>query len=374
MRIAIDALGLPPFGGARASALGWLKALGRYDQDNRYLVYVSRLEESLLDFPNIEQRVIPIHNRFAVRVWAQIYLPRLLDCEGVSLLHSVKNLSILGSPCPVVITVNDLSHVVLRHLYPWIDGLYWQLVQPYVLRNAARIIAISESTKRDLIRFYSLEANRIVVIYPACDEQFWHPRTPREMERVRTKYGLPDSFLLYVGGLGIHKNVRTLVRAFARIADKVPHGLVIVGGAHHTTSDRRLQAEVSALGVRERVWMLESVPIDDLSCLYRLADLFVSLSLNEGFGLALLEAMACGTPVLAARRGSMPEVVGEAGVLVNDPMDATAVAVDILQLLSDRQRLEEMGRAGITRARAFSWEKTASETIHLYSEVVSSKG
>ncbi|MGQ9494393.1 MAG: glycosyltransferase family 4 protein [Anaerolineae bacterium] len=371
MRIAIDALGLPPFGGARTSALGWLSALGAYDRDNYYVVYVSRPEEVLAGFKNIEQRVVPIGNRFAVRIWAQICLPYLLARKRVRLLHSVKNLSILGAPCPTVVTVNDLSHLVLRHLYPWVDGFYWRVVQPYVLRNATRVIAISENTKRDLIRFYGLEAEKIVTIYPSCDERFWQCCSQDRLNEVRDKYRLPDLYLLYVGGLAIHKNVRTLIQAFAYIADKVPHGLVIIGGAHHTTSDRGLKTEVAALGVKGRVRMLESIPVDDLPCLYRLADLFVSLSLNEGFGLALLEAMACGTPVLAARRGSIPEVVGEAGVLVDDPMDARAVAINILQLLSDRRRLEEMRRRGIARAGAFSWKKTAAETISLYNEVVS---
>lgn len=371
MRIAIDALGLPPFGGARISALGWLSALGTYDQDNHYVVYTSRPEEVLAGFKNIQQRVVPIRNRFAVRIWAQIYLPHLLAHERVSVLHSVKNLSILGAPCPTVVTVNDLSHLVLRHLYPWIDGFYWRVVQPYILRNATRVIAISENTKRDLIRFYGLEAEKIVTIYPACDNRFWQCCSQDSLNEVRDRYRLPDSYILYVGGLAIHKNLRTLVRAFAYIADKVPHGLVIVGGAHHTTSDRGLKAEAATLGVKGRVRMLGSIPADDLPCLYRLADLFVSLSLNEGFGLALLEALACGTPILAARRGSIPEVIGEAGVLVDDPMDVEAIAIDILQLLSDRRRLAEMRRRGIARARTFSWEKTATETINLYNEVVS---
>ena len=268
MRIAIDALGLPPFGGAKASALGWLAALGRYGRENHYLVFLSRPEEVLSPFPNIEQRVIQMHNRFAVRIWAQLRLPRLLAREKVDLLHSMKNLSVFGVPCPTIITINDLSHVILRDLYPWADGLYWQTIQPRILRRATQIIAISENTKRDLARFYGLEANKIVTIYPSCDDRFRQPCEPKELERVRAKHDLPESLLLYVGGLGVHKNVTTLVRAFARIADEIPHGLVLVGGAHHTTSDRGLAQEVAALGLADRVWILGSVPEEDLPPLW----------------------------------------------------------------------------------------------------------
>jgi len=369
LRIAIDALGLPPFGGAKASALGWLAALGRYGRENHYLVFLSRPEEVLSPFPNIEQRVIQMHNRFAVRIWAQLRLPRLLAREKVDLLHSMKNLSVFGVPCPTIITINDLSHVILRDLYPWADGLYWQTIQPRILRRATQIIAISENTKRDLARFYGLEANKIVTIYPSCDDRFRQPCEPKELERVRAKHDLPESLLLYVGGLGVHKNVTTLVRAFARIADEIPHGLVLVGGAHHTTSDRGLAQEVAALGLADRVWILGSVPEEDLPPLYHLADLFLLASLNEGFGLVLLEAMACGTPVLAARSGSVPEVVGNAGWLVDNPLDAEEFATAIVALLADRDMLAEMSARGLERSRIFTWEQTAKRTLTLYREM-----
>jgi glycosyltransferase involved in cell wall biosynthesis len=369
LRVAIDALGLPPVGGAKASALGWLAALGRYHPENHYLVFLSRPEESLLSYPSIEQRAVSIENRFAVRTWAQLVLPRLLARERVDLLHSMKNLTASWVPCPTIVTVNDLSHVVLRDLYPRIDGLYWQVVQPWALRRAARIIAISRSTKSDLVHYYGLEENRVVTIYPSCDSRFHEPCDSNDLEKVRAKYGLPKSILLYVGGLGVHKNVVSLVRAFAQIADQIPHGLVLVGGAFHTSSDRDLAREVAALGLEDRVWMLGPVSAEDLPLIYRLADLFLLASLNEGFGLVLLEAMACGTPVLAARRGSIPEVADEAAWLVDDPLDIERLAAAIVTLLSDRETLAELSRRGLKRSRVFTWERAADRTVALYGEV-----
>jgi len=163
--------------------------------------------------------------------------------------------------------------------------------------------------------------------------------------------------------------VKTLIRAFAHVAREVPHGLVLVRGAHHTSSDRTIDQEVSALGLEDRVWILGPIPSDELPCFYHLADLFVLVSLNEGFGLVLLEAMACGTPVLATRVGGVPEVVGDAACLLDNPTDPKAVADAILRLLADRERLAEMKARGLARSQEFAWERTAKLTLELY-EVV----
>ena len=370
MYVAVDALGLPPFGGARASAIGWLEALARYGPENRYLVFLSRPEDHLRCFPNIHQQVIPLRNRFLVRVWAQLTMPLLLTREGVDLLHSMKNLSIFGAPCPIIVTVNDLTHIVWRQFYPWLDGFYWQHIQPRLLQRAARIIAISENTRQDLLRFYRLDPRRVVTIYPAFDERYLQPCDPAEMERVRRNYGLPARMLLYVGGLGVHKNVITLVRAFGRIADRIPHGLVLVGGAHHTTSDRRLVDEVKAMGLSRRVWLLGSVPEEDLHPLYHLADLFLFASLNEGFGLVLLEAMACGLPIVAARTSSVPEVVGDAAWLIDNPRDEAMFSGAILRLLSEQNLRANLSARAQERVRSFSWKLTATSTLSLYESVM----
>jgi len=370
LRIAIDALGLSPFGGARTSALGWLRALGHQDRKNEYLVFLSHPEQELAPFPNFKQWIVPISNRFGVRLWAQCGLPFLLKRERVDLLHSIKNLGLIAVPCPTVITVNDLTHLILMDRYPSIDGLYWQVVQPRILRRAERIIAISESTKQDLMHWYELDEKKIVVIYPSCDLRFRRDYDPEGLEEVRTRYRLPSAILLFVGGLGIHKNVATLIRAFAQITMEIPHGLVVVGGMHHTSSDSTLNRLARVLRIEDRVWFLGAVPASDLPLLYRLADLCVFPSLNEGFGLALLEAMASGTPILASNRGSIPEVVGDAGRLVADPLDDQAFAAAIVKLLADRQTLAWMREQGLVRSQRFSWQQTAVSTLALYREIV----
>jgi len=270
----------------------------------------------------------------------------------------------------MLVTVNDLTHLMLIDQYPFLDGVYWRLVQPCILGRAERVIAISQSTMQDLIRWYGMDSSKIVVIYPSCDPGFRSEYSPGALTKVRNRYRLPDAMLLFVGGLGIHKNVATLIRAFARIRGEVAHGLVVVGGMHHTSSDATLSTLAAALGVQDRVWFLGSVPAADLPPLYRLADLCVSPSLNEGFGLALLEAMASGTPVLASNRGGIPEVVGDAGRLLEDPLDDQALASEILDLLADRETLAQMRERGLERSRRFSWQHAAASTLALYGELV----
>jgi glycosyltransferase involved in cell wall biosynthesis len=219
-----------------------------------------------------------------------------------------------------------------------------------------------------------LDDGKIVVIYPSCDPRFSREYGPGALEKVRNRYRLPDAMLVFVGGLGIHKNVATLIRAFARITRDVAHGLVVVGGMHHTSSDPTLSTLAAALGVEGRVWFLGSVPPSDLPPLYRLADLCVSPSLNEGFGLALLEAMASGTPVLASNRGGIPEVVGDAGRLIEDPLDDRALASAILDLLADPETLAQMRERGLEGSRRFNWQQTAQSTLELYGEIVHGQG
>jgi glycosyltransferase involved in cell wall biosynthesis len=145
--------------------------------------------------------------------------------------------------------------------------------------------------------------------------------------------------------------------------------LVVVGGAHHTTSDHDLAREVAALGLSNRVRMLGSVPQEDLRPIYHLADLLLLASLNEGFGLVLLEAMACGLPVVAARTGSVQEVVGEAATLVDGPRDEAAFAGAIRDLLANQMMRADMRQRGLDRSRLFSWESTGVKTLALYDEI-----
>jgi glycosyltransferase involved in cell wall biosynthesis len=368
VKVVLDGLGLPRFGGARSSALGWMVALARQAADNRYSVFLSRPEPELAAEANLEQRLAPRANRFTVRMWAQTTIPAHLRASGADLYHATKNLAVWGAPCPTVITINDLTHVLLSSLYPRSDRLFWEHLQPVMLRRAQRIIAISQTTRRHLIDHYGLDENQVVVIYPGCQERFSAPVDAATRARVRAAYRLPGRYILYVGGLAKHKNIETLVNAFRSVAGEMPHHLVLVGGRYHTSSDEQLWRLIRE-GRYERVSLLDAVPDDDMPALYQMAEMFVLPSLNEGFGLTLLEAMAGGVPVIASRRGAMPEVVGDAGLLIGDPGDARLFAGALLALANDPVARATLQGASRKRAAAFTWEATARQTLAVYEDV-----
>ena len=202
MKVFIDGLGLPVRGGARSSMLGWIASLARYGPGNRYEVFLSRPEPVLDEFPRIRQRIVPIASRFTVRIWAQARLPGLLRREGADLFHAMKALTIFGVPCKSIITINDLTHVVLAGLYPRIDGVYWQVVQRAMLRGVDHVIAISENTRRDILKTYGLAGNRVSVIHPSCSGDFQPVRDLDQEALLRSKYGISRPISVVRGRLG----------------------------------------------------------------------------------------------------------------------------------------------------------------------------
>jgi glycosyltransferase involved in cell wall biosynthesis len=371
MKIFVDGLGLPPHGGARSSMLGWLVALGQQDHRNQYEVFLSRPEPVLDRYDRIRQRIIAINSRYLLRIWAQIQLPGLIKNEKPDLFHAMKNLTVFGVPCNSILTINDLTHIVLADLFPWIDRIYWQVLQRAMLRQVDHIIAISESTKRDLVRVYGLLPSKISVIYPSCDPSFGPTRNPQQEASLQVKYGLKPPYILYVGGWAIHKNLRTLIDAFAQLRSSVPHNLVVVGGQYHTSNDVQLVRQAIRLGLEYRIQFLDRVPEVDLPHLYRMADLFVLPSLNEGFGLVMLEAMSSGTPVLSSHCGSLPEVGGDAVAWVKNPKEIGEWAEVIAALLRDSRQRERQRELGLVQARQFVWQRTAEQTLALYERVMS---
>jgi glycosyltransferase involved in cell wall biosynthesis len=264
---------------------------------------------------------------------------------------------------PQIIVVHDL--IPLRfpenHLRP---QHYFRSFVPLLLRKSRAILTVSENTKRDIITCYGIEADKVLVVPPGYDKDRY--RMGIDIMGVKGKYGL-TSYLLYLGNLRPHKNLLRLLQAFARIVRTIPHMLVITG-----RKDPRfypaLEAEVQVLGLQDRVRFLDYVPADELPSLYVGADIFVFPSLYEGFGLPPLEAMACGTPVMVANVSSLPEVVGDAALMV-DPYDVEGMAKAMYKVLSDVRLSEEMRRKGLERAKSFSWGRTAQSILNVCKEV-----
>ncbi|MEM4723851.1 MAG: glycosyltransferase family 1 protein [Candidatus Hadarchaeum sp.] len=368
MHIAIDALGITQPGGGRSATLNLLTALFEIDRDNTYLVFVDEREQAF-SAPNVRQYVTGIQGRFAARLWAQLALPVILRRERVDLVHYIKNLGAFFTPGATVVTVYDLSILICPDVYPWTDRLYWRFIEPLTLRQAQRIIAISEDTARDIVTYYRIPRERIQVIYPGCDPRF-RPLPAEEVVKVRRKYKLPDTFILHVGSISRKKNLLTLVRAIGSLKKKgVAAQLVLVGRIYEKARDDAVFHYIQQRDLTNDITWLGAIPDDDLVALYNCATVLAFPSLQEGFGLVPLEAMACGLPVVTSGAGAIREVIGNAGVIVDNPMSEVEWVEILEQVLRDTNLRARLRVQGLERARLFSNEGAARQVLQVYHQV-----
>jgi glycosyltransferase involved in cell wall biosynthesis len=298
--------------------------------------------------------------------WHLVYFPGMLrrhSCDLVFMPAGNRRLA-WSYGVPSVGTVHDFSQLHVPQKYDAARMFYIMRVLPRMMRRLTRVISVSESTRRDLESFAEVPSERIRVIYNGADLERFAPR-PRAEARAELPAGLniPERYVLYIARLEHPgKNHVRLLEAFAamkRATDR-PQKLVLVGGAWNGAEV--IHARVAELGLRDQVVFPGFVPNEVLPALYAAADAFAFPSLFEGFGIPVLEAMASGTPVCAASTSSIPEVVGDAGLLF-DPLDVPAMTESLIRLLQDQPLRRRLIAAGIQRAAAFSWDIAAKATL-----------
>ena len=383
MRVGIDARTLSGrFTGDRTYWRGLLAGLGAVDRENEYFLYLKTPLEGDAPpglGPNFRWRIVPKPHNDAL--WMLRGFPRALREDGIDVAHTQYNVPLLGAPCPVVTTVHDVTFRLFPDLFLPRDRWILNTFVPRSMRRAARVIADSESTRRDIVRLYRphIPAEKVTTILLAADPRFQPPAHGQESAWAASneKYGLGGRpYLLAVGVLQPRKNLALLLDAFALVKlgpTPPPHRLVIVGkrGWKNEELDKHLATLPEAVR-REIVWP-GYVADDDLPTLYGGADALCYPSRYEGFGLPPLEAMACGCPVLCSRVSSLPEVVGDAGILLPpDNSNAWANALD--KLLANPAVRARWRERGPERAALFSWEKTARETLQVYQQVLEGRG
>ena len=283
---------------------------------------------------------------------------------SVDLFHGTDHLLPPLARTASVLTVHDLSHLHVPETHLPLNRTFLRVMLPRFVRAADMILADSESTRRDVIEAYGVPEDRVRTAHLGVDARYAKP-SPEAIEAVRTRHGLPRRYLLGVGTLEPRKNLRTLLAAFAALA-RPDLGLVLVGPRGWRVEEA-LGGQTLPASVRERVVMTGLVPEDDLPAIYGGAEVFAFPSLFEGFGLPVLEAMACGAAVVASDSTSLPEVVADAGVLV-PPLDVDAWVSALRALLDDEGRRARLGEAARARAAGFTWEATAAVTRAAYEE------
>lgn len=323
--------------------------------------------------PSVNLKTVGIRPGHLGKVhFEQMVFPQACRAVGATVAHVPYWGSPLQSPIPLVVTVHDLTTLQVREYRRGIGPRLYNALVTAGARAANEVITDSEASKADIVEYLGIPKAGVTPIYLAVDRQYApDPDILLDMA-VSQKYELPDSYILYLGGFELHKNVTGLLLAHSYVAQALgeDYPLVLAGKRPERVSARfpDYDSTISRLGLEDYVRWIGFIDEEDKPAVYRGASSFAFVSRYEGFGLPPLEAMACGVPVVASNRGSLPEVLGDAGFNL-DPDDTRQIGGSIIATIVQEELAADMKRKGLARAATFSWEKTATETLLVYDNV-----
>jgi glycosyltransferase involved in cell wall biosynthesis len=368
MQIGVDASRLAVAARTGTEHYTWelLRALGQLDRRNSYRLYCNRVPPTLPPLPSsFVLRPLPFP-----RAWSHGRLSLEMLLHPPDVLFVPAHALPLVPPRRSVVTIHDLGFLHHPEAHTRIQRLYYRLFTRLSARRATHIIAISEATKRDLQRFYGTPAAKISVIYHGVSPFFQPIHDRAVIEPVLRHYGIRTPYLLFVSTVQPRKNVVRLIEAFAQVQRQLGPGnapLLVLAGKRGWLTDQ-IERRAAELGIAEQVMFAGYVADDHLPALLNGALAYVVPSLYEGFGMTVLEAQACGTPVLASNVSALPEVVGEAGLLV-DPYDVAAIADGIMRLVTDAELRASLRERGLRQVAEWTWQRTARETLAVLERV-----
>jgi len=357
----------------RSAGISWyiynlLKALPRVSADVRATVFLNDPDFRPDAGMTLHRTAWPARHPIARIVWEQTVLPLLLARAGVDLLHALAFVAPVAAPVPFVTTVYDASFMRFPEAFRPFNRWYLKTFTAISSRRAKAVIAISESTRQDVITFFGVAPEKVHTIYCGVDAEF-RPLPLEQVAAFKRAHNLPDAFIFRLGTLEPRKNVEGLILAYAewhRRDNRLPP-LVIAGGKGWYY--RHIFNLVGELGLTDHIPFAGYVPQADLPLWYNAASLFVYPSLFEGFGLPVLEAMACGTPVITSNVSSLPEVAGEAAITVS-PTDTAALSQAMERVFRNPELAQSLKEKGLRQAATFSWQKTAAETVAVYRKIL----
>lgn len=383
MRIGIDARFLthPQPGGFKTYTEQLVRALLEVDPDNEYVLYVDRPPESrILSAVNATVRIVPGTAPFVGMPWReQIGLTMYAKRDRINVLHSLCLTAPLYAPCPLIVTIHDTIWMFphrftqqQKRLKRSLMDIYYQYVPKAAARRASAVVTVSQDARAAIVQHLGIPAHRVFVTYEAAAAIYQRLDRQYAIDAVQQKFGLRESFILAIGSSDPRKNIATLLHAYALLPEAIRtrHNLVIVWT--HPLLAESIANQAHACGIEEHVRFLHHVSNDDLIMLYNAALFFVFPSRYEGFGLPILEAMACGTPVIAANNSSIPEVAGDAAILVDAELPVI-IAHEMARLLEDEALRREMSARSLKRAAAFSWQRCARETLAVYQSIATNQ-
>ncbi len=367
MRIGIDArLASYRKAGISRYTLQLIEALQQLSTDDEFVILQGRRnQDPILSRSNFSTHTLltPCHHRLE-----QLVLPWELKPLKLDVLHSPDFIPPFHNRSRSVITIHDLVFMLYPNFLDKDAARYYGQIDQAVL-HADGIIAVSSSTKQDVVRQLGVPENKVTVIYEAASPAFRPLRTPEVNNHIRERFGIEPGFILFVSTIEPRKNLPTLLRAYRSLLDNYHSDVPLVIAGEKGWLFEEVFSQVSNMHLEQRTRFLGRVSTQELFWLYNTARMLVQPSFYEGFGLTPLEAMACGTPVIVSNVSALPEVVGDAGLLI-DPNVPEEITVAMWRLFSDEALWASLAEKGLKRAACFSWERAARETLALYHAVV----
>lgn len=371
MRIGIDARSLH-YEGVGRYIRELIKHLARIDSHNEYIVYFlseASLKEDCIRQPNFHNAILPVS---IYNLHKQPYLYYRLLRDNLDMFHATDHWIVpFAAPCPIVITVHDILTKNVKKRLSYKVRVYGDLITRIALVRSNRILTISDFTKQEIINLYPTAEKKISVVYNGVGHEFTR-KSELETARIKKKYQLTKRYLLYVGSLKAHKNIPKLIESFSQLPPKLKEKTDLVIVARLEQKFSKTIKLPSLLGIEKHVKFIGYVPEDDLSGLYSGAVALIMPSFTEGFGLPVIEAMACGTPVIASRGGALTEVCGQAALHFN-PESIDDMRNTIERALTDNNLKEKLSNMSIKRSGEFSWNVTAKNILEVYEEVYKQK-
>jgi len=399
MRIGIDARTILNPEKGEAAGIGHytyqlIRHLLEIDKENDYFLFFDKTvqQKRLKKFEqeNVRFRFFPFisYNRFLPSTYRNFLTTAFISRENLDIFHSPIPSLPQGYKAPTVITVHDLTIYKFPELYTNKEIMLLKLVIPKAIEMAGGIIAVSQSTKKDLGEIFGISTKKIEVIYHGIDSRFFRKCNTEEVDKVKKKYGITKDYLLFLGTLEPRKNILRIVEAYERLRDRlvelpqlslkdplkkeslknysVDYQLVLAGqpGTHF----KSIQERIKKSKYKDDIILPGYIDADDLDQLFEGAKIFVFPTLYEGFGIPVIEAMANGIPVVTSNVSSLPEIAEGKAILVN-PFNVAEISQAIFDLLTNNKLYNEISQKGREKAKEFNWEKTARETLNFYKEI-----
>lgn len=366
LHIGINALYLLPgkVGGAETYTRNLVKWLAAIDSHNKYSIFINRESAGIFESLAPAFTVVPCPINATSRptriLWEQIILPFQVRSRKIDILLSTGLTSPFFCPAKSILVLYDLQHVNQPQNFNRLYLLFLKSIIYASAKSADGIIAISNHVKDDIVKFYRIAAEQIEVTHLGVDRDLFNDQRPPLGSAIKERYGLPERYLLYAAASLPHKNHARLFEALLHAKKQIPDLKLVLIGARDKGEDV-LAEKIRRLGLESDVILLGWVPFEDVPLIYQGCEAFVFPTLHEGFGLPVIEAMACGVPVICSHMEPLIEVAGDAALFV-DPLDPEDIARGIVSVLSDPSARSELIRKGFERAKAFAWDETARKT------------